>query len=568
MSQAEREGNNGRLSVRGSRGSHGAALAVALLVFLVYCPALRNGFVGWDDDIYVYQSPLLRNPTLTSLLGTFSSFHASGNWHPLTELSHAADYALWGLRPLGHHLTSILLHGLNAGLVVALACALAGARARSAARSARVVVAGIAAGLFWGLHPLRVESAAWVSERKDLLCAAFYLAGLLCYLRYAVGVGETNGEISASLKTRNYLGALACFLLALLSKPMAVSFPWVLLVLDAYPLRRIERARIWGLLAEKLPFFALAAASAIVTWKAQRAGGSFRAMHGVPLATKVLVAVRSTVGYLGKTLWPSELLPLYSYPQNVSWTSWRFVAPVVTLALLVAGCVWLARRSRAVPSALACYLFALLPVIGIVQVGPQAMADRYTYLPAVALSLLVGAGFAALWEKAGSMASRWQANVLVLVMASVPGVLSWLSIRQMAVWHDSETLWSQVIRHEPWSTEAHNNRASYYYDQGDYQNALADYDAALSYAPPVGTEHATKRRSAYFNDRAITYVQLGRLTEAVADASEAIRLRPDAADYYQNRSNMYRRLGMANAAAADWQHAQTIRANASIQQPR
>jgi len=138
----------------------------------------------------------------------------------------------------------------------------------------------------------------------------------------------------------------------------------------------------------------------------------------------------------------------------------------------------------------------------------------------------------------------------------------------MAVWHDSETLWSQVIRHEPWSTEAHNNRASYYYDQGDYQNALADYDAALSYAPPVGAEHATKRRSAYFNDRAITYVQLGKLAEAVADASEAIRLRPDAADYYQNRSNMYRRLGMAEAAAADWQHAQTIRANANIQQPR
>ncbi|HEX7500598.1 MAG TPA: tetratricopeptide repeat protein, partial [Polyangia bacterium] len=218
--------------------------------------------------------------------------------------------------------------------------------------------------------------------------------------------------------------------------------------------------------------------------------------------------------------------------------------------------------------AFACYLLALLPVIGIVQVGPQAMADRYTYLPAVAISLLVGSACAALWDKAGSMTSRWQATALVLVMASVPGVLSWLSIRQIAVWHDSETLWSQVIRHEPWNTEAHNNRASYYFDRGDYQNALADYDAALSYAPPVGAVHATKRRSAYFNDRAITYIQLGKLAEAVADASEAIRLLPDDADYYQNRSNMYRRLGMADAAAADWQHAQTIRANANVQRPR
>jgi tetratricopeptide (TPR) repeat protein len=166
------------------------------------------------------------------------------------------------------------------------------------------------------------------------------------------------------------------------------------------------------------------------------------------------------------------------------------------------------------------------------------------------------------------LASRWQATALVLALAAVPGVLSWLSIRQMAVWHDSETLWSQVIRHEPWNTEAYNNRASYYFDQGDYQNALADYDAALSFSPPVGAGHAAKRRAAYFNDRAITYVRLGRLAEALADASEAIRLRPDDADYYQNRSNMYRRLGKADAAAADWQQAQTLRASSKARPPR
>jgi protein O-mannosyl-transferase len=562
MCQVERDGNDGRLSVRG------AALVVALLVFIIYCPSLRNGFVGWDDDIYVYRNPHLRDPSLPPLLRTFSSFHASGNWHPLTDLSHAADCAVWGMRPLGHHLTSIVLHGLNAGLVVVLACALVRAGARSGARSARVVVAGIAAGLFWGLHPLRVESAAWVSERKDLLCAAFYLAGLLCYLRYAGKTRDTGGESAAPRGKRFFAGALAAMALALLSKPMAVSFPLVLLVLDAYPLRRIERTRTWRLLAEKLPFFVLAGASALVTLKAQRGGGAFRALHGVPLGTRALVAVRSTVGYLGKTLWPSELLPLYSYPQNVSWTSWQFVAPMVTLALLVGASVWLARWSRAVLSVFACYFLALLPVIGIVQVGPQAMADRYTYLPAVALSLLVGAGFAALWDKAGSVASRWRAAALVLVMAVAPGMLARLSIRQMAVWHDSESLWSQVLRYEPWNTEAYNNRASYYFEQGDYPNALADYGAALSYAPPVGAVHAARRRSAYFNDRAITYVQLGKLAEAVADASAAIRLRPDNADYYQNRSNMYQRLGRADDAAADWQQAQTIRASAKAYLPR
>jgi protein O-mannosyl-transferase len=566
MSQAESEGNSGRLAIRGARG---AALSVALLVFLVYCPVLRNGFVSWDDDIYVYQNARLRNPTLPSLLGTFTSIHASGNWHPLTELSHAADYALWGMNAKGHHLTSILLHGLNAGLVVMLACALARARSRSHARtaqSARTIVAGIAAGLLWGMHPLRVESVAWISERKDVLCALFYLVGLLGYVRYATG--DPGGQPSSQGSKRAYIGALVCLLLALLSKPMAVSFPFVLLILDllildAYPLERLGRTKLWRLLVEKVPFVMLALASAMVTLKAQWAGGAFRAMHGVPLTTKLLVAARAAVSYLGKTLWPSQLLPLYSYPQDVSGASWRFAMPLVVLALLAATCVWLARRNRALLATFLCYLIALLPVIGIVQVGPQSMADRYTYLPAVALSLLVGAAFGALWEKAATtMPSRGQAAALVLALAIAPGILALLSIRQMAVWRDSETLWTQVIRHEPWNTEAHNNRASYYFDMGDYPRALADYDAALSFAPQVSPAHAAKRRSAYFNDRAVTYVRLEEWAKATADAGEAIRLRPDHADYYQNRANIYRRMGMADAAAADWQRAQALRGGA------
>jgi tetratricopeptide (TPR) repeat protein len=186
-------------------------------------------------------------------------------------------------------------------------------------------------------------------------------------------------------------------------------------------------------------------------------------------------------------------------------------------------------------------------------------------LPAIALSILAGAGFGILWEKAAALASRWQGAALVLAMALAPGILASLSIRQMAIWHDSETLWTQVIRHEPWNTEAYNNRASYYFDQGDYPSALADYNAALSFAPQVTPAHATKRRSAYFNDRAITYVRLGKMAEAIADASEAIRLRPEHSDYYQNRSNMYRRLGMTEAATADWRQAQALRAVASVQ---
>ena len=509
------------------------ALVVAFLVVLLYLPALGNGFVNWDDDIYVYANPQVRSIAPSSLLRAFTRIHASsGNWHPLTMVSHAVDYAVWGLRPFGHHLTSILLHGCNAALVVLLAVRLLQARGCALSRQG-MLAAGVVAGLLFGLHPLHVESVAWVSERKDLLAALFYLLGVLSYLRYA---GRAAGAVGP-WKDGRYLTTLLCFVLSLLSKPMALSFPFVLLIIDWYPLDRLKNLR--RMLVEKIPFFVVDLGLATVTVLAQRASGAFRPLAEVSLGPRVLVATKAAALYLAKTLLPTGLLPFYSYPARVSLWSWEFGVPVVVMTAAILGCLVAVKKHRVFAAVLACYGVVLLPVLGIVQIGPQAMADRYTYLPSVALVTLLGAGCGVLWDRDAVAASWWKKAFAVTAALLSLGLLSWQSVRQMGVWRNSETLWSRVIQYEPWNTEAYNNRASYYYDRGEYEKALADYDAALRGAPLLGRAHANKRRSAYFNDRAITYVRLGRYAEALADEGQAIELRPTQASYYFNRGNIY-----------------------------
>ena len=514
-----------------------AGLAVAFVVVLLYLPALGNGFVNWDDDLYVCKNPQIRSITPSALLRTFTHIHAaSGNWHPLTMISHAADYAIWGLRPLGHHLTSLLLHGFNAALVVLLAIHLLQARAAGRALSrSGLIAAGVVAGLLFGLHPLHVESVAWVSERKDLLSALFYLLDVLSYLGYARHAGGSVGP----WKNRRYLTTLLCFVLALLSKPMALSFPFVLLIIDWYPLYRWQRASVRRLLVEKIPFFFLDLGMATVAVLAQRAGGAFRPLAEVTLGPRVLVAIRATAIYLGKTVLPTGLLPFYSYPTHVSLLSWEFGVPVVVMTATVVGCLVTVKQHRGFAAVLAAYAVVLLPVLGIVQIGPQAMADRYTYLPSVSLVALLGAGAGALWDRTAIASARWNKAALVTAGLLLLGLLSWQSLRQIGTWRNSETLWSRVLQYEPWNTEAYNNRASYYYDRGEYNKALADYDSALSVQPALGRAHASKRRSAYFNDRAITYVRLNKYDEALADEDQAIALRPSEASYYFNRGNIY-----------------------------
>jgi tetratricopeptide (TPR) repeat protein len=352
---------------------------------------------------------------------------------------------------------------------------------------------------------------------------------------------------------------------------MAVSFPLVLLVLDAYPLARLRRPGLGRVLTEKIPFALLAMASALLTLHAQQAAGAMRALADLPLRARLSVAIQAPVAYLGKTLWPSELRALYSYPMLSGLASWwearqALASRLLASVLLVMLCWALKRRRRPLVVGLLSYLVMLLPVLGIVQVGPQAMAERYTYLPGIALAILAGAALGMLWERA-AISSRFWLATLAAIFALVTASLSWLSIKQIAVWHNSESLWTQVLACEPGNVEAHNSRADFRYQRGDFGQALADYTAALASPPSVSPTHAAKRRAAIFNDRAVTLVQLGRLDEAVTDESEAIRLRPGQADYYTNRARMFQRMGRADAAIADWQQARTLHASEGSTSP-
>ncbi len=509
---------------------HLLAAAVMLLTFAVYSNALRNGFVDWDDGTYVLNNPFLRSFDGKFLKWAVFGFYAS-NWHPVTWLSHAADVRLWGFDPMGHHLTNIILHALNACLVTILTYRLLEVpkkRGELGLPGQWRLLAGAVAGLLFGLHPLHVESVAWVAERKDLLCAFFFLLSIMAYLRYAGADGDGKPGISAIRSAKkSYLTALLCFLLALLSKPMAVSLPVVLLIFDWYPLGRIASGRsIRPALLEKLPFIGLGLGSAIITFMAQKGGGAVIPMATISLPVRLAVAVRSLALYLGKMIVPVGLVPFYPYPRHVDFLSYSFLASALAVAVITAVCLAMAGKRPMLPAAWIYYLVTLIPVLGIVQVGNQAMADRYTYLPSVGPFIVAGA--AAAWSaarlqgmgKRHRMAAVAGGGAVFLIMSALAAA-TWM---QTAVWKDSITLWSYVIDRNRGEENravkfsfAYNNRGVAYQEGNDLERAIADYSRAIELDP--GDDD-------YYNNRAIAYAAKKEYDLALADNRKAFQLNP------------------------------------------
>lgn len=488
------------------------AAVIGLVTCAVYLPALGDGFAGdWDDNGYVVQNPHLKALDLGLVRWSFTAFHMS-NWHPLTWLSHALDRAVWGLDPRGHHLTNVLLHGLDTALVVMLAAALVLRWRRRAqpdltGADPGVLVAAGVAGLLFGLHPVHVESVAWVAERKDLLCALFYLGSLLAWL-----------QPTRAMR----LASLGLFALALLSKPMAVTLPLVLLVLDACPLERLRTLReVRAALVEKLPFFALSAGASVLTVLAQRAGGSVVSIASQPLGSRVLVAARALAGYVGLMLWPADLVALHPYPEPLRAHALEFAASLGFVAALGASCIWLARRRPWWTAAWASYAIMLLPVLGLVQVGRQAMAERYTYLPSVGPFVLAGVGVAWLVNASGTRGRT-------LVAAGALAVLIALTVRtsaQLEVWQSAVTLWDHTIASGADSALARNNRGAALNALGKLDDAQADFERALAMDP--------RYSRAWFNLGSVQ-AHRGQPQEAIESFGKAIAIEPGAAEFHTN----------------------------------
>jgi len=400
-----------------------------------------------------------------------------------------------------------------------------------------VIAAGVT-GLLFGLHPLHVESGAWVAERKDLLCGLFFLLSIAAYANHIRGLVNEPLERrkTASLFfNRSYLASLVFFVLALLSKPMAVSLPVVLLLLDWYPFQRI---RSWKSFrdsgVEKLPFMACSLISSILTIMAQRTEGAMTMTAAVPLRARMLVAANAFVTYLGKIAVPVDLSPYYPYPklQEVTLASPQYLFAVIFVVGLTAILLVVAKKQRVWLSAWGYYVATLIPVIGIIQVGSQSMADRYMYLPSLGPFLLIGLIAAWVWAKADS-GRQWRPMVKGLIAAiaiSLVISLSYATLRQIAVWKDALTLSADMVRKSPDAATPHYNLGNAYAKQNRLDEAIIEYNTALSLEPDDAEVH---------NNLGTAYLRQNRLEEAVHEFLTALKLEPDHAMAHNNLGIAY-----------------------------
>lgn len=463
---------------------------------LVYFPVLGFGFVDFDDDVYITDNPAVRAGLgLRGVLWAFTTGYAA-NWHPLTWLSHMLDVSLFGLNAGFHHGVNLALHLANALLVYALFVRTTGHRFASA------VVA-----LLFGLHPLHVESVAWISERKDLLSAFFGLASL-----------HFHAAWFTSRRARDYRLALACFGLALLAKPMLVTLPFVMLLFDAWPLRRFDldpRANLLACLREKIPFFLLSLGSSVATVVAQRSWGAMEIGQQIALPERLANAVVSYVRYLGKTFWPSDLSLLYPHPYAPGGLPYSGTQIALALALLAAitAVVIAWRRQPVLAVGWFWFVGMLVPVIGIVQVGGQAMADRYTYLPHV--GLFAGVVFAVReWTHA-----RSAVRIAAIVVAAAAVLASAaLAHRQTQVWRDSLTLLDHASSVTPGNPIIDNHLAAVYQRRGQIEEAIRHYRRALQFDGDNPRTHSNLGHALQ---------QEGRGEEAIEHFERAIALAPD-----------------------------------------
>ncbi len=520
------ETRDGRRSVKAvftrlGRVRHPALIPaiITVVTFLAFLPALHNEFVDWDDDRNLTNNPSYRGLGWTQLAWMFGG-NQTNFYMPLTWLTYGVDYTLWGMNPSGYHLTSLILHALNAAVFYLVALRLLGAAGRAGAipDAARRAGAALAALLF-SLHPLRVESVVWATERRDVLSGLFYLLAILAYLRACEPrpPGDRRGRAW-------YWGAVAMGVCALLSKPMAASLPLILVLLDIYPLRRLGGSpaawlapaarRVWW---EKLPFVLLSAATIALTLLAFPKLNDPTALPQVGSSGRLVIPLYALAFYLWKTVEPWGLSPTYETPVPFEPTAWPFLLSAAVVAGVTLTAVALRRRWPALLIVWLGYVAVLLPVLGVVQFHFLIAADRYTYLACLGWALLGGWVFVRAWEFAGRRPRgrlRPAVATAAVVLLAVLGALTW---RQTGIWHDSESLWAPVLAARP-SLTAQFSVGLFYYRRGRFQEAADRFRGALALRPD--------RPDVHFNLGRALQAQ-GRQDEAVASYRRALELRPD-----------------------------------------
>jgi tetratricopeptide (TPR) repeat protein len=488
------------------------AVALALVTLAVFCPVTGFQFVNYDDPDFVTANPHVQAGLTAAGFQWAWGSEVARNWHPITMLTHMLDCQLFGVKPWWPHLVNALLHAANTVLLFGLFQRMTGALWRSAAVAA-----------LFALHPLHVESVAWVAERKDVLSTLFWFLTIWAYVRYAEKMKSpiSNSKLSYGL-------SLLFFALGLMSKPMLVTVPCTLLLLDYWPLGRMKPgAPAWRLGAEKIPFFALSAALCVVTFFVQEHGGAVQRLQDFPLGSRLANALVSYVRYIEKMFWPRHLAGLYL--RSGSWPWW--VVTLATLLLLAVSALVLAQRRRRPYLAVGWfwYLGTLVPVIGLVQVGMQAMADRFTYVPMIGLFVMLVWGG---WELAGAWRlGRLAPAATALALAACAA----LTFHQEFYWQDSETLYKRMIDATPNNYMARYNLGNFYAKQNRTDEAISNYLAAVEEEPNYAEAH---------NNLGGIFLDQKRYDEALQHYRAAVRVHPEYL-YYFNLAN-----ALADAASA------------------
>lgn len=523
------------------------AAAAALLSLLVYLPALANGFVNLDDPYYITNNPLIKSLDIASLGKLLTTSHL-GAWLPLTYLSFAVDYHFWGDNPFGYHLTNLLLHGFNAMLVVLLAhriCRAAGLGPKDdGKRDVSYPLVLLAAGLLFSLHPLRVESVAWATERKDVLSGLPVLAAVLCYCRY---VRLTASGEGGARRWAAYLGSFVLFILSLMAKQVSVTLPVVLLLLDWYPFDRLRRDRLLPVLLEKVPFFAVSLAISWLTLYLAVKEKMLIPLEFMPFLVRLVVSGNALFEYCRYFLFPVDIGPYFVLPKPLP--SWY----LLKAAVIVAVTLLIVRRARRFPGTTVvwcCYLVVMAPMLSFIQAGDDiTIACRYTYLPMIAPAIGIALALRRLagnrGEKGGQRAFLLAGGCTAVFLA----VATVQTLRLIPVWRDTGSFWSRVIEVEPVG-RAYGDRGVFSLINGNAAAALADFDAAVAIAERAG------QKSIYnlYAFRGVALSDLGRFREAIVDFDRAIQLLPHPT-YYQARGKALQAVGRFSEAAADFRRA-------------
>jgi protein O-mannosyl-transferase len=536
-------------------------LTVATL--MVFWQVNNCDFVSYDDSDYITKNNQVQNGiTMGGIRWAFTTGHAA-NWHPLTWISHMLDVQLFGLQPQWHHLTNLLFHIANTLLLFFVLHRMTKAHWESA----------FVAALF-ALHPLHVESVAWVAERKDVLAAFFWMLTMGAYCYYV-----------ERPKLQRYLIVVLFFVLGLMAKPMLVTLPFVLLLLDYWPLQRFQEkkseqkiitaankpvsgdkqkgkfkkkhgvgieviaekpldsryqwALIRPLLWEKIPLLVLAALSSIVTYIVQQKGGQVASSEVMPLSDRIANAFVSYITYIGKMFWPNNLAAIYPYP--VLLPKWQVFGAAFLLIAVTVTVIGKARRAPYLGVGWLWYVGTLVPVIGIVQVGLQARADRYTYLPLIGLFIMAAWGISEL-----SKNRRYRKEVLFASSTVILLSLCTVTWTQIQYWQNGITLLERAVNITDNNYLAYQNRGAVYLALGNYRQAIEDFDKAIAIIPIYA--------EAYYN-RGISYWHLGNEMQALRDFDKAIEIDPRHAEIYYKRGIIYASRGNYSQAIGDFDRA-------------